>query len=98
MKLADNNDMHKISDKFENGSDRTNDDRVVPLIVKIACKHSTDHVFSFIIFKLSHSGVLDKMSDRFETRSCGSRHRSLIASYGVNNLFKSLHLLHSSAS
>ena len=24
MKLADNNDMHKISDEFENGSDRTN--------------------------------------------------------------------------
>ena len=25
MKLADNNDMHKISDEFENGSDQTND-------------------------------------------------------------------------
>ena len=29
MKLADNNDMHKISDKFENGSDRTNYGRVM---------------------------------------------------------------------
>ena len=29
MKLADNNDMHEISDEFENGSDRTNDGRVM---------------------------------------------------------------------
>ena len=28
MKLADNNDMHKISDEYENGSDRTNNGRV----------------------------------------------------------------------
>ena len=27
MNLADNYDMHKISDKFANGSGRTNDDR-----------------------------------------------------------------------
>ena len=71
MKLADNNDMHKISDKFENWSDRTNDDRVVPLIVKISCKHSTDLVFSLINFKLSDSDVLDKMSVRFEIMSYG---------------------------
>ena len=31
MKLADNNDIHKISEKFENGSDRTNDGRVMAL-------------------------------------------------------------------
>ena len=29
MKLADNNDMLKISKEFENGSDRTNDGRVM---------------------------------------------------------------------
>ena len=29
MKLADKNDMHKISDKFEYGSDQTNDGRVM---------------------------------------------------------------------
>ena len=28
MKLADNNDMHKISDKFKNGSDRAGNGRV----------------------------------------------------------------------
>ena len=28
MKFADYNDMHKISDEFENGSDRANDRRV----------------------------------------------------------------------
>ena len=39
MKLADNNDMHKILDRFENGSDRTNDGSYIPLIVKIAFEH-----------------------------------------------------------
>ena len=29
MKLAYNNDLHKISDEFENGSDRTNDGKVM---------------------------------------------------------------------
>ena len=29
MKLADNNGTYKISDEFENGSDRTNDDTVM---------------------------------------------------------------------
>ena len=28
MKLADNNDMHKISEEFENGSDLTNNGRI----------------------------------------------------------------------
>ena len=65
MKLADNNDMHKISDEFENGSDWTNNGRVVPLIVKIACEHSIGRVFSLINFKLFQSDVLDKMSLQF---------------------------------
>ena len=29
MKLANSNDMHRISDKFGKGSDRTNDGRVI---------------------------------------------------------------------
>ena len=66
MKLADNNDMHKISDEFENGSDMSNDG---PLVVKIFSEHSTGHIFCLI--KLSQSDVLDKMSVKFETGSCG---------------------------
>ena len=31
MKLADSNDIYKISDKFENGSDRADNSRVSPL-------------------------------------------------------------------
>ena len=34
MKLADYNDMYKISDEFEIGSDRTNNGSYIPLIVK----------------------------------------------------------------
>ena len=43
----------------------------------MACKHSAGHVFSLINFKLSQSDVLDKMSVKFETGSCGVKSRSL---------------------
>ena len=69
MKLADINNMDKISDEFENGSDRTNNRCVTshPLIVMIAYEHSTGHVFSLINF--NHSQNDDEMSVKFETGS-----------------------------
>ena len=72
------NGMHKISNEFEHWSGR--DQRwqsYVPFIVKMACKHSTGHVFSLINFNFSQSDVLDKMSVKFETGSCGVKNRSL---------------------
>ena len=63
--------MNKVSDEFENGSDRTYDSRYVPFIVKIICEQSKGHVFSLINFKLSRSDAFDKMSVKFETGSRG---------------------------
>ena len=48
-----------------------------PFIVKMACKHSTGHVFSLIDFNFSQNDVIDKMSVKFETGSCGVKNRSL---------------------
>ena len=70
MKRTDINDMDKISNEFEIGSDRTNNGRVTSPF-KIACEYSTGHVFSRINFKLSQSDVLDKMSVKFKTGLCG---------------------------
>ena len=72
MKFADNNNMHKISDEFKKWV-RSNQrwQSYVPLIAKIVCEHSTGHVFSLLNFKLSQSDILDKMSVKFESGSCG---------------------------
>ena len=69
MKLADNNGTYKISDEFENGSDRTNDDRVMSPWLSVILVNTASHVFS--LNKLSQSDALGKMSVKFETGSCG---------------------------
>ena len=71
------NGMHKISNEFKHWSDQTNGGRDAPFIVKMACKHSTGHVFSLINFNFSQSDVLDKMSVKFKTGLCGVKNRSL---------------------
>ena len=53
MKLTDNNDMDKISDEFENGSDRTNNNRVTfTLIVRKAIKDLVNSVASSFLLDL----------------------------------------------
>ena len=40
--------------------------------------HSRGHIFSPIIMKLGQNVCLDKISDRFENRSCWVKTRSLV--------------------
>ena len=49
MKLADNNNVHKISDEFENGSDWTNSGRVT-LIVRDGHYRPCEQRIFFIFF------------------------------------------------
>ena len=75
MKLADYNDMHKISDEFKNESDRTNDCSYVPLIIKIACEHSTGHIFSLNQLKTLRVTSLTKCQSSSKLGHVGSKNR-----------------------
>ena len=72
------NGMHKISNEFEHWSDRTNGGRdMSPSLSRwlVNILQATFSVYQFQFF--SQSDVLDKMSVKFETGSCGVKNRSL---------------------
>ena len=54
MKLADNNDSHKISDEFQNGSDQTISGRVMsPCFSKMAIIDLVNSVASSVLAHLN---------------------------------------------
>ena len=73
MKLSDNNDMHKISDEFENWSDRTNDCRVTFLDGQNGHYRSFEQRsfsnFYWIFMKLADINNMDKISEKSENVS-----------------------------
>ena len=86
MKLADNNDMHKISDEFKNGSARTNNGSYIPLIVKNGhyrpCEQLSFFSLCWIIMKLADINDMDKISDEFENGSDRINNSRVQASLG----------------
>ena len=67
MKLGQNACLDKISDDFENGSNR-----VKNYIIRsnhLVCFKG--NIFYLILMKLGQNACLDKISDDFENRSCG---------------------------
>ena len=72
FKLAQNDVLDKISDKFDIGSCGVKN-RSQDQTIEKPCEHPRGHIFSLTNFKLAHNDVLDKISVKFENGSCGTK-------------------------